>query len=248
MMERVAIVSGAASGIGKSIVKHLKNQGMTVFCIDINPCNIEGTYYYKCDVSNEEAVVHCINQISEHSSKVDYLINVAGILCDENRYLIEKLPSKEWNRVFEVNLNSVFLMTKYVIPLLKSSTNGVIINFSSEQVVLTKRKSAPYAITKAAIEMFTKIVALELLEFQIRANTIALASVNTNFIRKYISDDERMNEMMKYADEEMPFGIINPNDVVELVNYLISDHNKITGQTLLLDSGVVLSSQSRREK
>lgn len=247
-MEKVAIVSGAASGIGRCIVQNLKMNNVKVFCLDIDEVDIDDVIYYQCDVSNEIDVINCVNQITLYTNKIDYLINVAGILCDKDKFLIENLPLKEWNRVFEVNLNSVFLMTKYVIPLLKASNNGVILNFSSDQVVLTKRKSAPYAVTKAAIEMFTKIVALELLDDKIRANTISLSSVDTNFIKKYINNDKRMNEMMLSADQEMAFGIIKPKDVVELVNYLISENNKMTGQTILIDSGVVLDTQSRKRR
>ena len=132
------------------------------------------------------------------------------------------------------------MITKYSIPLLKNSSNGNIINFSSEQVVLPQMKSAPYAITKAGIEMFSKILAFELMDYKIRVNNIALASVKTNFLKRYKKDDDIINEMMEKTDKKMPFGIIKPHDVYELVKYIIREDTKITGQTILIDSGVVL--------
>lgn len=162
------------------------------------------------------------------------------------RDLIENLSKEEWQNVIDVNLTGTFLITKYSIPLLKKSSNGNIINFSSEQVVLPQIKSAPYAITKSGIEMFSKILAFELMENKIRVNTIALASVKTNFLKRYKKDDNIINEMMEKTDKNMPFGIIKPNDVYELVKYLTKEDNKITGQTILMDSGVVLDVNKKK--
>ena len=155
--------------------------------------------------------------------------------------MIEKLSKEEWQYVIDVNLTGTFLITKYCIPLLKKASYGNIINLSSEQVVLPQSKSAPYAITKAGIEMFSKILALELIKSKVRVNTIALASVETNFLKNYKKDEAAFKQMMKTTDTNMPFGIIKPEDVFELVKFLISENNKITGQTILMDSGVVLN-------
>lgn len=240
-MKVVALVSGVASGIGKCIAEKLCDSGITVFGLDNSNVKTEKFSFYKCDVSNEKEVILCINEIIKQTNKIDYLINVAGIFCYKGRYKIEELPLEEWNRVFEANLRSVFLLSKYSIQLLKNSNNGNIINLSSEQVVLPQEKSVPYAVTKAAIEMFSKIMAMELLENKIRVNTIALASVRTDFLKSYVRDEKKIKEMMIKTDAKMPFGIIEPSDVYNLVNYLLSDANKITGQTILIDSGMVIA-------
>jgi len=247
-MKTVAVVSGVASGIGRCIAANLRDRDIEVFGLDKNETDIADIKCYQCDVSNEAEVIDCIDKIATIAGKIDYLVNAAGIFCYQNRYLIKDLPLREWEKVFEVNLKGVFLMTKYSIPLLKKSINGNIINFSSEQVVLTQTKSAPYAVTKAAIEMFTKITAMELLSEKIRVNTIALASVKTNFIKNYIKNDERVDKMMLESEIKMPFGLIEPKDVFNLVQYLISDNNKMTGQTLLIDSGVVLDVNRKKQR
>jgi NAD(P)-dependent dehydrogenase (short-subunit alcohol dehydrogenase family) len=245
-MKTVAVVSGVASGIGRCIAENLRNQNMEVFGLDKNETKLADIKCYQCDVSNENDVSNCIDEIATVAGKIDYLINAAGIFCYEDRYLIEDLPLKEWEKVFDVNLKGVFLVTKYAIPLLKKSSIGNVINFSSEQVALPQIKSAPYAVTKAAIEMFTRITAIELLSEKIRVNTIALASVKTNFIKEYVNNDEKMDEMMLTSDEKMPFGLIKPEDIFNLVQYLISENNRMTGQTLLIDSGVVLDVNRRK--
>lgn len=239
-MSKYAIITGVASGIGECIANYFIEEGIYVFGIDENVPKNNKIEYFKCDIRDEKTIIKIINKIKEKTERIDYLINSAGIFCYNGRYLIENLSKEEWQNVIDVNLTGTFLITKYTISLLKKSSNGNIINLSSEQVVLPQIKSAPYAISKAGVEMFSKILALELMESKIRVNTIALASVKTNFLKRYKKNDVVINKMMENTDKNMPFGIIKAYDVYKLVKYLIEEDNKITGQTLLIDSGVVL--------
>ena len=88
--------------------------------------------------------------------------------------------------------------------------------------------------------MLTKIVALELIKDHIRVNAIEFASVDTNFIKNYVANDLRMEEMIKDTDNHMPYGIIKVEDAWQMVEYLIRKDNKMTGQILLIDSGTTL--------
>lgn len=245
MEEKVAVISGVASGIGKYIADELEKMGVKVFGLDINEIVNDKIHFFQCNVAHEDEVIGFVERITNYTDKVDYLINVAGILCYQDRYFIEKLPITEWNKVMENNVTSVFLMTKYLIPLLKKSNNGNIINFSTDQVAIVRKKSVPYAVSKAAIEMFSKIAALELLADGIRVNVVALSSVNTEFIKEYIQNENKFKKKLSKADKEMPFGLIQPEDVFNLILYLIDKSNKITGQTILIDSGVTFT-QNRR--
>lgn len=247
-MKTIALVSGVASGIGKCIAENFSDTGVEVFGIDKSNVKLDKINFYQCDVSNESEVIDCIREISKQTEKIDYLVNAAGIFCYEDRYLIEDLPLREWEKVFDVNLKGVFLLSKYTIPFIKKSENGNIINFSSEQVALPQQKSAPYAITKAAIEMFSKVMAMELLEDKIRVNTIALASVRTNFLQTYIKDGKKIDEIMLKSETRMPLGLIETSDVYNLVKYLVSSNNKMTGQTLLIDSGTVLDVNIKKKR
>ena len=240
-MNKYAIVTGVASGIGECVASNFINDGITVFGIDENEPNNKLIKFFKCDIRDEKKILKIIDKISQQTDHIDFLVNCAGIFCYEKRDKIQNISLKEWQNVIDVNLTGTFLITKYTIPLLIKSSNGNVINLSSEQVVLPQEKGAPYAVTKAAVEMFSKILALELMENKVRVNTIALASVKTNFLKRYKKDDALIEEMMKKTDMAMPFGIIQPQDVYDLVKYLIQDSNKITGQTILIDSGVVLN-------
>ena len=240
-MNKYAIITGVSSGIGECIAENFIKEGICVFGIDKNKPNNNEIEYFKCDIRNEEEIINIINEIKKKIDFIDYLINSAGIFCYRERNLIQNLSKEEWQNVIDVNLTGTFLITKYSIPLLKKSKNGSIINLSSEQVVLPQIKSAPYAITKAGIEMFSKILAFELMEAKVRVNTISLASVKTSFLKNYKKDEQVLEKMMEQTDKNMPFGIIKPYDVYKLVKYLVEENNKITGQTILIDSGVVLN-------
>ena len=245
-MEKYAIITGVSSGIGECIAKNFIKDNIHVFGIDENQPKDKEIDFFKCDIRDEEKIIEIVNQINKKAGHIDYLVNSAGIFCYSERNLIENLSKTEWQNVIDVNLTGTFLITKYSIPLLKKSSNGNIINLSSEQVVLPQIKSAPYAVTKAAIEMFSKILALELMDSKVRVNTIALASVKTNFLKRYKKDEEVIKKMMETTDKNMPFGIIEPYDVYKLVKYLIEEDNKITGQTILMDSGVVLAANKKK--
>lgn len=238
-MSRIAVITGVASGMGKCIAQKLVENNYTVYGVDINPVELDGVNSSICDVSNENQVKSFFKTVSETLNHIDCLINVAGILCYKERNTIENLSSEEWKRVLEVNLDSVFYMTKYSLPLLKKSQNASIINFSSDQVYKAKKKSAPYAVSKAAIEMLTKITAAENLDTHIRVNAVAFASVATNFINNYVGE-ARAIEMIKSADESMPYGIIRPEDAWDVVRFLLADGCKITGQIIMTDSGTLL--------
>ncbi|MCR5837213.1 MAG: SDR family oxidoreductase [Lachnospiraceae bacterium] len=235
-MCKVAIVTGIASGIGKYVAEQLAKKNVVVYGADIKNIQLDNVICRQCDVSDEKQVIDFIEEIKEKYGKLDYLINVAGILCYKKRATIDQLLYEEWDKVMKVNAYSVFMMTKYAIPLLRKGTNPAIINISSDQVKKFNRKSAPYAVSKAAIEMLTKIAALELLEDKIRVNAVALSSVDTCFIKDYFGK-EKMKQMVKSADEQMPFGIISVQDVWNAIRYILEDGNKMTGQILLIDSG-----------
>lgn len=245
-MIEYAIVTGVASGIGECIANDFVKRGIVVFGIDVNEPKNGLIKYFKCDIRDEERIIEVMSEIKKITDRIDYLINVAGIFCDATRNYIENLSKEEWQTVIDVNLTGTFLISKYTIPFLKKSSNGNIISLSTEQVKLPQEKGAPYAVTKAGLEMFSKILALELMNSKIRVNVIELASVRTNFLKRYKKDDNLINEMMKKTNKDMPYGIIEPEDVLKMVNFLIYDGCKITGQSILIDSGVVLNFNKRK--
>lgn len=236
-MNKIAVVTGVASGIGRKIAKKLLQEGCIVYGLDIYHCDLRDVHYLQCDISQEIEVMEAFRIIGEEKW-IDYLVNVAGIICCKNCYKIEELPVEEWDRVMEVNLRGAFLVAKYALP--RMTKGSCILNFSTEQVKKPHLKSAPYAVTKAGIEMLTNILALEHISRGIRANTVALGTVETNFIRHMVKSEEEMKERMEKADSLMPLGLIQTEDVWKVVRYLLFDGIRITGQTILMESGMTI--------
>jgi NAD(P)-dependent dehydrogenase (short-subunit alcohol dehydrogenase family) len=146
----------------------------------------------------------------------------------------------EWEQTLRVNLTGTMLVTKAAIPLLKKAEgNKSITNISSDQTLHPRKRNAAYLVSKSGINSLTQLAAVELQEFGICVNAIAVASVKTNFINSLMEDAARIEEIFHEEGRKMPFGIIYPEEVAEMVMFLSSKRAaKITGQIMLMDSGL----------
>ena len=176
-MNKVALVTGGTSGIGKEIVKELLEKGNKVItCYSNNDENARNTekefnnpnlMIIKCDVSNEEEVINMFNKIGEVYGKIDYLVNNAGIVKDS---LIKDFDINDFKRIFDVNFFGKVLCTKHAYNYMND--NGAIVNISSHLGVVPCAESAAYCTAASAIINFTKATALEYANKKIRANSI----------------------------------------------------------------------------
>lgn len=238
-----AVVTGAASGIGKGVSELLISKGVMVFALDIQQVEISNAVYVKCDVSSEDdfgAALRCILNVTK---RIDYLVLSAGILCGGNRFLIEDLPLKEWKAVLDTNLTGVMLSLRTFIPLLINNKRGSVVTYSSDQVVHPIPKSAPYLISKVAVESLTRLAAIENIGYNIRVNCIRAAAVDTNFLSSLVKESKIRKEMKDSMDAKMPLGMISPQEIANMTWYLLSDAtSKMTGQVVTVDGGVLLLS------
>lgn len=235
----IAVVTGVARGIGRYSAEQLIRYGAKVYGVDVRNADIQGMTFFNCDIRDEKGIECLFEKISKQENRIDWLINCAGIICYKELDSIKKLSVSEWREVIDVNLTGAFVVAKYAIPLLEKSDCGNIVNLSSDKVCHPDIGTAPYAVSKAGIEMLNRILAVELLAKKIRVNTIALSSVNTDFIKDYVHNDDRFNKMMIETDKGMPYGIIEPKDVFDAIWFVLSNP-KIVGQKILIDSGVLL--------
>lgn len=236
--KKVAIVTGASSGIGKAVTEQLINEGATVIGIDIQNKKVEASNHFICDVGYECEVVSTVEKISKITDKVDYLVNAAGILTAGSRSEIKDQLIVQWDEILKVNLTGVLMMMKYTYGLMKLSSAGAIVNISSDQAYKSFKASAPYAVSKAGINVLTRIAANEMSQDNIRVNAIAAGEVHTNFLSTLVDNELVIKRMYKQADHKLPLGLAEPEDIASLVCFLLSDKSKrITGQVILLDSG-----------
>ena len=237
----VVVVTGAASGIGRAIADIYYSNGFNVVGLDL--CDMRADYpIIICNVSDEEAVRKAFDEISERYVAIRYLVNCAGIFFSNQRDGIERITLDEWNKVYKNNATSVMLVTKYAVPMMKLCTGDrAIINISSDQVKYPRQKNASYSVSKSALENYSQVCAVELLNEKIRVNVVEAASVRTNFIHKLAKTETKENEIYNKEDSQMPLGLLYPEDIANLVFFLGSlKAKRITGQTILIDSGLYI--------
>jgi NAD(P)-dependent dehydrogenase (short-subunit alcohol dehydrogenase family) len=239
MNNKIALVTGGTSGIGKEIVKELLDKGCKVItCYHSNEealeetkkeMNNENLLIVKCDVSNEDDVINMFNIVKERYGKLDYLVNNAGTFIDN---FIKDFNTDDFKKVLDVNLIGKFMCTKYAYPLMNEG--GSIVNISSHLGIIPCEESPAYCAAAAAIINLTKATALEYADKKIRANSICPAFTLTPLsIRGW--KPEEIEEKLK----ETPLGrLATPEDTAKLCLFLLSDDSSfITGENISINGG-----------
>lgn len=239
MNNKIALVTGGTSGIGKEIVKELLDKGCKVItCYHSNEealeetkkeINNENLLIVKCDVSNENDVINMFNIVKERYGELDYLVNNAGTFIDN---YIKDFNTDDFKKVLDVNLIGKFMCTKYAYPLMNEG--GSIVNISSHLGIIPCEESPAYCAAAAAIINLTKATALEYADKKIRANSICPAFTLTPLsIRGW--KPEEIEEKLK----ETPLGrLATPEDTAKLCLFLLSDDSSfITGENISINGG-----------
>lgn len=226
---KVALVSGAAGGIGAAVVARLDEEGATVVASDV--AAPEGGVV--CDVTSEASCAAAVAEVLDRHGRLDVLANVAGIAVG-NR--IEDVTADDWRRVLDVNLTGTFLLSQAALPALRAST-GTIVNLASVAGIRATPYNAAYCASKGGVILLTRSMALELASEGVRVNAVCPAAVDTAFVRDFaLPDDADLPLLMRSVS---PMGhLIEPAEVAAAVAYLASgDAANVTGTTLVIDGG-----------
>ena len=235
--EKVAVVTGGASGIGLATTKKLLSEGANVVILDlkmdeeiINNLG-ENILYLKCDVSNEENVKNCIEEIIRKFDHIDYLVANAGIGGSASKP--HEVSMDEWNKVISVNQTGIFLLNKYVINEMLKSGKGAVVNTSSMYGLVGSTTSFAYSASKGAINQMTRSLALTYARDNIRVNAIAPGYVDTPILSMV---PDNIKEAM---GNELPIGRLGKDtEIANLICYLLSDDASfITGAIIPIDGG-----------
>lgn len=235
--EKVAVVTGGASGIGLATTKKLLSEGANVVILDlkmdeeiINSLG-ENVLYLKCDVSNEENVKNCIEEIIKKFDHIDYLVANAGIGGSSSKP--HEVSMDEWNKVISVNQTGIFLLNKYVINEMLKSGKGAVVNTSSMYGLVGSTTSFAYSASKGAINQMTRSLALTYARENIRVNAIAPGYVDTPILSMV---PDNIKEAM---GTELPIGRLGKDtEIANLICYLLSDDASfITGAIIPIDGG-----------
>jgi 3(or 17)beta-hydroxysteroid dehydrogenase len=251
-MDRVkgksAIVTGAAGGLGRAIAALLAAEGAAVTVTDVNEAAGREVaaaiksgggraIFIRHDVSSESDWRRVVEKTVAEYGKLDVLVNNAGIMIVSK---IEDMTLEEWRRLMNVNLDGVFLGTKYAVPAMRKSGGGSIINMSSAAgIVGTAHSTAAYSASKGGVRLFTKASALEFSkaghDYNIRVNSVHPGVIDTAMVAAMRQPGAVGDEM----EHIMPIGGLGkPIDIAYGVLYLASDESRlVTGAELVIDGG-----------
>ncbi len=242
---KVSIVTGASKGIGKTIAKIFAQAGTHVVCVsrtkdDLNILKKEilndggSVSIYSCDVSNFDEVEGLIRNTVEEFSKIDIIVNNAGITRDG---LIMRMSDEDWNTVIDINLKGTFNAIKAVSRQMMKQRSGRIINISSVVGLKGNAGQANYAASKAGIIGLTKSSSKELASRGITVNCIAPGYIATDMT------DQLTDKVKEEIINRIPLGYIGKTDnIAAAALFLASDEAEyITGQTISVDGGMVIN-------
>ena len=245
---KVAIVTGGALGIGKASSLLLAKEGAQVAITDI--LDKEGqevvkeikksggvALFWHLDVSNEKEVQKVFADIHNKFGKIDVLVNNAGIAGVSKP--THEITEEEWDKVMAVNVKGVFFCTKHVIPFMKKTRNGSIINLSSIYGIVSSPDVPPYHASKGAVRIMTKTDAFLYAKDKIRVNSVHPGFIWTPMVENYAKSQGNVEEVRKMLDNLHPIGHVGePDDIAYGIVYLASDESKfVTGSELVIDGG-----------
>lgn len=247
LSDRVAVISGAASGIGLATAKLLSAYGAKVIMLDVNEVGqVEAeklrnqgrdAKFYKCDVTSFESCRKVISNIEKDYKRIDILFNNAGVTV---RKTVEELEEKEWDFVINVGLKGTYLLSKFTIPVMRKNGGGSIINTGSGWGLKGGDKAAAYCAVKGGIVNLTRAMAIDHGKDNIRVNSINPGDTATSMLQEEgrqlgIGKDE----FFKGSALGRPIERIGlPEDIANAVLFLASDLSTwITGTALVVDGG-----------
>lgn len=245
---KVVVVSGAGSGIGKGIAAGFGQAGARVVIAELNPesgrlaaqeLQEQGiqAIFAPTDVSNNESVQQTAKLAADTWGVIDVVINNAGIALWKG---IKDLSSEEWDQVLGVDLKGVFLLSKHCVPFMAASTVKSIVNISSVHARNTVPHYDAYAAAKGGVVSLTRSMALTLGEDGIRVNGLCPGFIDTEMFRNYRDSLDNPEEYMKYVLSIHPVNRIGtPDDIAKICMFLSSDDAYfINGEVITVDGGV----------
>lgn len=246
---KTAIVTGGGSGIGEAIVRLFAEQGAAVIIADWNEKGASGlaeeltssghqVVAVKVDVSSDSDVRELIQETLQRFGQLDVLVNNAAVILPK---FLEEVEEEEWDRLFNINLKSVFLMVKHAIAELRK-TRGAIVNMASLNGLIGQKMNPVYAATKGGVVAMTKALALDYAPDGVRVNCICPAGVSTPLLQNWIQEQDDPIATIQILNDMHPIGRpATSEEVAQAALFLASTQSGfITGVALPVDGGASL--------
>ncbi len=251
LKDKVALVTGATSGIGRATAILFAQEGANVVLVGRNRSRgeevaktIEGSYgkpiFVRADVSKEGDVKQAIKTTLEKHGRLDVLFNNAGVIGPIKN--VVDIEENEWDELMNINVKGIFFGLKHAIPTMVKQGGGSIINTASECAFIGSPKYSAYCASKAAVLLLTRAIALEYAPHGIRANCVCPAATYTNMLEYEASvwmGKEKANDFCESISRTIPLGrIAKPEEIAKVALFLASDDSSyVTGAAISVDGG-----------
>lgn len=240
-IDRVAIVTGAASGIGAAVARRLAAEGASVVFVDLNEAGAHAnaadaggkSFGVRCDISDPDDVAALHTTVMERLGRLDVLVNAAGVVAVTPW---DHLTYEAWSKVMRVNLDGTFLMCKASSDAMRKGGYGRIVNIASDTLYMGTPHMAHYIASKGAVLSFTRALATELGEYKITANCVCPGLTDTDGVRH-----GPLKDAFEFVSSLQAIkGRASADDIVPSIAFLASEEaHWITGQSLLANAGLV---------
>jgi len=243
---RAALVTGGGGEIGGAIAQRFAREGAAVAVADLRPEKAEAValaiehagghaFPIACDVASERDAERAVRETVDRFGKLTTLVNVAAAVTPDGT--VEALALRDWNEALAINLTGAFLMCKYAVPHLRRAGGGAIVNIASQLGQIGVAKRAPYSTSKAALIQFTKCLAIDHAEDNIRANSLSPGSIDTErTLRRFAGDRAAANRAR--GPNHLLGRTGRPDEIAAAALFLASEESSfMTGADLLIDGG-----------
>ena len=242
---KVAVVTGAAQGIGRAIAHKLATEGAIVVVADLDEAKARSTAVdigggaigLRTDVTSPESVASMVEQVTDRLGRIDILVNNAG--WDSASPFVDSDP-EVWDRVIAINLYGVLHTCKAVLPVMAAQGSGSVVNLGSDAGRVGSSGEAVYSAAKGGVIAFSKAIAREVARHQVNVNVVSPGPTDTPLFASMGGDDPKLRDALTRA---IPFRRLGrPEDVANAVAFLASDEAAyITGQTVSVSGGLTMS-------
>ena len=237
---KVAVVTGGSGGIGLDVSKKLAKLKIKVLILDIKKPKFNANkfiYFEKVDLSNKTVINQVLDKFIKKHKRIDYLINAAGVLWFDKDLGLEKIETSIWDKVFDINLKSMFLVLKKILPSMKKNKFGSIVNISSIDALSGDDKpQEAYGASKAAMIRLSKSIAIQYANKNIRSNSILPGPIETPMQERWNNNPAAKKNLTRVIPLQR---VGKPENISDTVLFLLSEQSSfITGTEIIVDGGL----------
>ena len=254
LKNKIAVITGGASGIGEAGTRRFTSEGAYVVILDVNEAagkaleaEFSNVWFIKTDISDEASVKAAFEKIADKFGKIDVLYNNASVFLGGRDTVLGDIEESIWKKVLAINLDGTYHCTKFALPLMKEN-GGAIVNTASSAGVTGIPGCAAYTATKGATVTLTRSLAVDYGKYNIRANCIAPAAIETAMVKESnLNDPNFDNEFfLKQITPLRRWG--KPEDVAALAAFLASDDaSYLNGVIIPCDGGITINGNVNKE-